>query len=71
VREGTRAGEVVNRVRSLIRKMPPRHESLDLNAVILDVIAMMDSDLQRHRIKLETRLAHGLPRIPGDRVQLQ
>jgi signal transduction histidine kinase len=44
---------------------------LDINETILDTIALTRSETQRHSISLQTELANGLPRIWGDRVQLQ
>jgi signal transduction histidine kinase len=45
--------------------------SLDLNEATQEVIALSMSDLQRNRVILESELADDLPRITGDRVQLQ
>jgi two-component system, LuxR family, sensor kinase FixL len=71
VRDAKRAGEVISRIRGLIRKVPARRDRLDINEAILEVIALTHSDLQRNRIKLETRLSTRLPLVRADRVQLQ
>ena len=71
IRAGNQASEVINRIRALIRKVPERKASLDINDTILETITLTRSELERHRIALQTELGNGLPRIWGDRVQLQ
>jgi signal transduction histidine kinase len=55
----------------LVRKAPPRKDQLDINETMLEVIALTHSELRRNGTSLQTRLADGLPLIPGDRIQLQ
>jgi signal transduction histidine kinase len=71
IRAGNQAGEVIGRIRALIRKVPERKAPLDINDTILETIALTRSEMERHRIALQTELGNGLPRIWGDRVQLQ
>ena len=51
--------------------MPPRHDQLDINEAILEVIEVTRSQLLRNGVSLQTELAKGLPLIRGDRTQLQ
>jgi NO-binding membrane sensor protein with MHYT domain len=71
IKAGNRAGEVIDRIRTLIKKVPARNASLDINETILETIALTRNEMLRHRVLLRTELADGLPRIWGDRVQLQ
>src|ERR1700751_5692108 len=71
VRDGRRAGEVISGIRALIAKTPPHKDRLDINDMILDVIALTRSEVQRHGVALRTQLAPDLPLVQGDRVQLQ
>jgi PAS domain S-box-containing protein len=71
VRDGTRAGEVIRRIRALARKLPPRQERLDINEAIRDVISLTQTEMQRNGVQLHSRLAGGLPLVSADRVQLQ
>lgn len=71
VESGRRAGEVMSRVRALVKKTPPRGSRFDLNEAILDVIALTRSEMLKHGVALRTDLAAGLPSLDGDRVQLQ
>ncbi len=71
VRDGNRAGEVIDRVRALTRKVPPRRDRLDLGEVIREVTPLTQAELQRNEVRWQTRIADGLPLVPGDQVQLQ
>jgi PAS domain S-box-containing protein len=71
VRNGTRAGEVVGRIRDLIKKMPPRRDLLELNDLIREVIELTRSEASKNGVSIKVQLADGLPSIRGDRVQLQ
>ena len=71
VKEGNRAGEVVGRVRALIKKAPARKDAVEINDAILEVIALTRREAANNGISVQTQLAEGLPRVQGDRVQLQ
>src|SRR5713226_373548 len=71
VKEGNRAGEVVGRVRALIRKAPARKDAVAINDAILEVIALTRTEAANNNVSVRTQLAEGLPRVQGDRVQLQ
>ncbi|MFA1625052.1 PAS domain S-box protein, partial [Rhizobium mongolense] len=71
VRDGHRAGEVIGGMRALIKKTAAVTARVDLNGLIEDAVALVQSELRRHRILLRTELADDLPPVAGDRVQLQ
>lgn len=71
IRDGTRAAEVVTRVRGLFSGKEFTPAPLDLIEATREVIAMVQSDLRRNRVVLETELAGDLPAVTGDRIQLQ
>jgi signal transduction histidine kinase len=66
-----RAGDVIGRIRALIKKAPPQKEALEINEAILEVIALTRGEAVQNGIAVRTQLADGLPRIQADRVQLQ
>ena len=70
-RDGNRAGDVIGRIRDLIRKAPPRKDGLEINEAILEVIALTRGEVVKNGVSVQTQLAEGLPLIQGDRVQLQ
>jgi PAS domain S-box-containing protein len=71
IKDGKRAGDVIGHIRAIVRNVPPRHDRLDINEAILDVIDLTRSELVRKGISLQTEFARGLPSIRGDRIQLQ
>ena len=71
INDGCRASEVIRRVRALANKADMEKVQLDINQVVKEAIALVQRELVRHRVLLRTELAPALPRIYGDRVQLQ
>jgi signal transduction histidine kinase len=71
VKEGNRAGEVVERVRALIKKVPARKDAVAIDDAILEVIALTRAEAANNSVSVRTQFAEGLPRVQGDRVQLQ
>jgi C4-dicarboxylate-specific signal transduction histidine kinase len=71
IRDGSRAGGVVARIRSLFKKAESAKEPLDMNEAIREVIILTRGELEQKRIALQLELSDGLPHILGDRVQLQ
>ncbi|MEN9315857.1 MAG: hypothetical protein RIS35_2250 [Pseudomonadota bacterium] len=71
VSDTRRAGEVIRRLRELLRRGELVFERVDLNALILEVLQLMASDLLGRGLNVRTELAPGLPQVLGDRVQLQ
>ena len=71
VKDGNRAGEVIDRIRALIKKAPPREEHLEINGAIREVIELARGEAVKNGVSVKTELAEGLPLIRGDRIQLQ
>jgi C4-dicarboxylate-specific signal transduction histidine kinase len=71
VNDADRAGGVVDRIGSLIKKAPPRKEVVDLNAAILEVTALTHGKAVKTGVTVDAQLAGELPSIQCDRVQLQ
>ena len=71
VNDGNRASAVISRIRVLLMKGTPDRVKLDINEVIQEVTILMRNEVTRSRISLGTDLAADLPRVLGDRVQLQ
>src|SRR5215470_2852472 len=61
----------MDRIRALVKKSPAQKDSLGINEVILEVIALTSREMEKNGISAQTQLAEGLPEIHGDRVQLQ
>jgi C4-dicarboxylate-specific signal transduction histidine kinase len=71
IKDSYRASEVISRIRTLVKKTPPRSDWIDLNELITEVFALAQSEARRNRVLLQQQLSAGLPRVRGDRVQLQ
>jgi C4-dicarboxylate-specific signal transduction histidine kinase len=71
VGENLRAGEVITRLRALLKRGETRLLPLALNEVIENVLYLLRSDLVARGVTAESKLAERLPDVPGDEVQLQ
>ena len=71
IRDGKRASAVLARMRALFKSTPTETELLDLNDVIREVLVIVHSEAERTGISLQTDLVDDLPRMIGDRIQLQ
>jgi PAS domain S-box-containing protein len=71
VEDDKRAGEVIKRLRTLLKKDDAQHRALDVNEMVSDVWRLMRSDLVYRNVVVSTAFAADLPQVSGDRVQLQ
>ena len=71
VEDGTRAADIVSRIRLLCKKGIPQRELVDVNEVIQGLIVLLRSQITRYLISVRTELAPDLPQVSGDSVQLQ
>ena len=71
VNDSMRAGDIIDRIRDLIKKAPPRKGGLDINEAIREVIELTRGEAAKSGVSMQTHLPEGLPLIHGDRVQLQ
>lgn len=71
VKDGNRAGEVIRRVRGLLKKAEIQKAPLDVNGIVSEVAALLQRELAVQHVTLRLELANDIPLIVGDRVQLQ
>ncbi len=71
VRDGKRAGDVIARIRALVRKTDTEKAQLDINHTIQEVVLLTQSEAVRNRVTLRMELAGDVPPVLGDRIQLQ
>jgi PAS domain S-box-containing protein len=69
--ESKRAGDVIHRMRGLLKKDDRPPEAVDLHALIRSTVELLHSELIARRLKVELRLAPDLPETFGDAVQIQ
>jgi PAS domain S-box-containing protein len=71
-RDGNRAADVINRLRSFYKKgSPPKREIVDIRAIILEMAALLKTEAIRHSVTIYSAVDADTPKIPLDRVQLQ
>ncbi|MGA8441872.1 MAG: MHYT domain-containing protein [Candidatus Sulfotelmatobacter sp.] len=71
VNDGTRASAVISRIRALLQKGAPDRIGLDINEVIREVMILVRHEATQSRVSVRLDLAADVPRVLGDRVQLQ
>jgi len=71
VKDGTRAAEIIGRIRLLFKKGTPQRELVDVNEVVREVIVIARSEAVRYSISVWADLDADLPQVMGDRVQFQ
>ncbi len=71
VEEDRRAGEIIQRMRTMLKKGQAKFEPLDLNQTIQEVLAIMRSDLVTRHVTVAVQLSPRLPLVRGDRIQIQ
>ena len=71
VKDGTRAAEIIKRIRLLFKKDTSERELLDVNQIIREMTVLLRGETTRYKISVRTELAADLPQAMGDRVQLQ
>ena len=71
VRDGTRAGEVIRRVRTLAKKADTKMAPLNLNEVLSEALTLVQHELMSSQVALCMEQASALPIILADKVQLQ
>ncbi len=69
--DGTRAAEIIKRVRLLFKKGTSERELVDVTEVIREMIVLLRGEATRYSILLKTELEVDTPRVMADRVQLQ
>src|SRR5690242_4078369 len=71
VADDKRAAAVISGLRTLIKKGEPELVPLDLNAIVGEVAWLLRTDTILRNVSMSLELALDLPRVRGDRVQLQ
>jgi len=71
VADDRRAGEVIRRMLALLKRGELQLQPLDVNEVVGEVLQLLHSELVRREVLVHTLLAPALPRVLGDRIQIQ
>jgi C4-dicarboxylate-specific signal transduction histidine kinase len=68
---GSRAADVIARIRDLARNAEPRQDLLTIGTLVDDTVALLRRDLQANDVAIKLDVAEDLPSVRGDRVQIQ
>jgi PAS domain S-box-containing protein len=71
VNDGTRAAEIIKRVRLLFKKETSERELVGIDEVAEEMVVLLRGEAMRYSISLKTELEANTPRVMADRVQLQ
>jgi len=71
VRDGHRASEVISTIRAMFKKHAQTRHPVDINQLVREVLALLNSQIANNDIVVRTSLAEPPPFVPGDPVQLQ
>jgi PAS domain S-box-containing protein len=71
VNEDRRAGDVIKRLRAMLKRGEPNRSPLSLNEAVEEVLQLTRSDLLSRSITVQRNLAAGLPSVPGDRIPIE
>jgi signal transduction histidine kinase len=71
VKDGTLAVDIIDRLRSLYKKVPPQREPVEVDEIIGEMVLLLRSEANEHAVSIRTDLAADLPKITVDRVQPQ
>ena len=71
VRDGTRAGDIIRRIRALAKRTDMKTLPLDLHEVLSETLSFVQHELANSRVALRVEHASTLPVVLADKVQLQ
>ena len=69
--EALRAGEIIRRLRSLVRKEAPRRDWVDLIEVVGEVVRLLAAETRQHGITVRVQADAQLPGVVVDRIQIE
>jgi C4-dicarboxylate-specific signal transduction histidine kinase len=69
--EDQRAGHIIDRMRSMMKRREPERHRLNLDVLVDEVVALVQPDAERRRVRLVRETGAAMPPIQGDRIQLQ
>jgi C4-dicarboxylate-specific signal transduction histidine kinase len=71
VQEGQRASDILDTIRAMFKRDSKETVPIDVNSLISDVLELVQSEVRKQKVSIETELADHLPEVFGNRIQLQ
>jgi signal transduction histidine kinase len=69
--QALRAGEIIRRLRALVRKEAPRQDRMDVDEVVDDVVRMLEPEARDRGVVIRRQRGDALPQVMGDRIQIE
>lgn len=69
--EALRAGAIIRRMRELLQKSEPQRQAVDVNALVREVMALLDSEVRERGVAVELRLSEDLPAVQADGIEIE
>lgn len=69
--QSRRAGEIIRRLRTLVKQRPARRETCQINDLVKEVLCLVEHDLRLHETAVCVEYASGLPSLAADTIQIQ
>lgn len=69
--EALRAGAIIRRMREFLQKSEPQRRPVDVNALVREVVALLDGEARERGIALELQLQEALPAVEADGVEIE
>ena len=71
VSQGFRASDIIMNLRAMFKSDVQEKTLVNINKLVLSVLAFVRGDLQKHKIELQTQLDDRIPEVLGNQIQLQ
>ena len=69
--QAQRAGDIIRRMRTLVRRDQGTRLPVDLNAIVCDVVTLLEGEGRRKNVQVTIDVAERLPAVRADRVQIE
>ena len=70
-RQAERAGQIIHRIRSFVRRSEPQRQRADAQAIVDDALELAGIELRRRNVALTSYVAHHLPPLQCDPILIQ
>lgn len=70
-RQARRAGEIIRRVHDFVRRSEPKRETVNLNAIIVEAVGLIEADARKRRMRITTELLPNPPMVTADPVMIE
>jgi signal transduction histidine kinase len=71
ISDGHRGSNVLGTMRAMFKKDPQQAAPVDINDLITEAVALVQGEVAKQSVVVRTELAAGLPKVSGNRIQLQ